>query len=49
MGENGPSEKWPDPLTAGISKENREKLERLYPKALGKVPLNANGPNMSNK
>jgi len=49
MGESGPSEQWPDPLTAGISKENREKLEILYQEALGKVPLDAYGPNLANK
>ena len=43
-----PSEQWPDPLTVGISKANREKLERSYQKASGKVPLDANGPNLSN-
>ena len=36
VSENGPSEQWSVPLTAGISKENREKLERSYQKALGR-------------
>ena len=44
MGENGPSEHWPYPLHAGISKEKRKKLE-----SFGKGDLDANGPNLSNK
>ena len=39
MGENGRSDQWPDPLDAGISKDNRKKLE-----SLGKVPLDENWP-----
>ena len=44
VGENGPSEQWPDPLNVGISKENKKKLGRF-----GKVPFDANGPFLSNK
>ena len=49
VGENGPSDQWPDPLPAGISKENRERQERAYQRAMGKVPLGANEPKLSNK
>ena len=48
VGENGPSEQWLDLLTAGISKENGENLERSHQKTLGKVRLDANGPKLSN-
>ena len=44
LGENGPCEQWPDPLKAGISKGNRKKLE-----CFGKVPVDANWPNLSNR
>ena len=44
MCDNGPSNQYPNPLHAGISKENWEMLE-----SIGKVPLGANGLNQSHK
>ena len=49
MGENRPFDQRPDSLPAGISKENREKLEKVHQRASGKVPLGVNERDMLNR